>query len=423
MTSTAPESSRVDFSDLEFWGRPIEERETAFAHFRADEPVPFFEEPEPDVDFIQKGPGYYVLTKHKHVLEASRQPEIFISGRSATGIFDMPPEFAEFFGSMINMDDPKHARLRRIVSRGFTPRMLAKVEDQVQQAAERIVDDVLAAGSCDFVPEIAAKLPLKIICDMMGIPEKDYQFIFERSNVILGASDPEFVPDGGDIAGALLTAGSELSTMVQELGRYRRDNPVDDVTSKLVTASVDGETLTDQELGSFFILLVVAGNETTRNAIAHGLHFLTQNPDQKQLWLSDFERYAPTAVEEIVRYASPVAWMRRSVTRDYTLEGGHELKEGDKVLLYYWSADRDEEVFTDPLRFDITRDPNPHVGFGGPGPHFCLGAHLARREITVMFRELFRRMPDIHAAGEPDRLLSSFINGIKHLPARWTPAG
>jgi len=422
MTSTAPESSRVDFSDLEFWGRPIEERETAFAHFRADEPVPFFEEPEPDVDFIQKGPGYYVLTKHKHVLEASRQPEIFISGRSATGIFDMPPEFAEFFGSMINMDDPKHARLRRIVSRGFTPRMLAKVEDQVQQAAERIVDDVLAAGSCDFVPEIAAKLPLKIICDMMGIPEKDYQFIFERSNVILGASDPEFVPDGGDIAGALLTAGSELSTMVQELGRYRRDNPVDDVTSKLVTASVDGETLTDQELGSFFILLVVAGNETTRNAIAHGLHFLTQNPDQKQLWLSDFERYAPTAVEEIVRYASPVAWMRRSVTRDYTLEGGHELKEGDKVLLYYWSADRDEEVFTDPLRFDITRDPNPHVGFGGPGPHFCLGAHLARREITVMFRELFRRMPDIHAAGEPDRLRSSFINGIKHLPAQWTPA-
>jgi cytochrome P450 len=422
MTSTAPESSRVDFSDLEFWGRPIEEREAAFAHFRADEPVPVFEEPEPDVDFIQKGPGYYMLTKHKHVLEASRQPEIFISGRSATGIFDMPPEFAEFFGSMINMDDPKHARLRRIVSRGFTPRMLAKVEDQVQQAAERIVDDILAAGSCDFVPEIAAKLPLKIICDMMGIPEKDYQFIFERSNVILGASDPEFVPDGGDIAGALLTAGSELSTMVQELGRYRRDNPVDDVTSKLVTASGDGETLTDQELGSFFILLVVAGNETTRNAIAHGLHFLTQNPDQKQLWLSDFERYAPTAVEEIVRYASPVAWMRRSVTRDYTLEGGHELKEGDKVLLYYWSADRDEEVFTDPLRFDITRDPNPHVGFGGPGPHFCLGAHLARREITVMFRELFRRMPDIHAAGEPDRLRSSFINGIKHLPAQWTPA-
>ena len=413
----------IDFSDLEFWGRPIEEREQAFALLRNENPVPFYSEPDEFPDLFPAGPGYYVLTKHKHILEASRQPEIFISGRSATGIFDMPPEFAEFFGSMINMDDPKHARLRRIVSRGFTPRMLAKVEDQVQQAAEHIVDDVLAAGSCDFVPEIAAKLPLKIICDMMGIPEKDYQFIFERSNVILGASDPEFVPDGGDIAGALLTAGSELSTMVQELGRYRRDNPVDDVTSKLVTASVDGETLTDQELGSFFILLVVAGNETTRNAIAHGLHFLTQNPDQKQLWLSDFERYAPTAVEEIVRYASPVAWMRRSVTRDYTLEGGHELKEGDKVLLYYWSADRDEEVFTDPLRFDITRDPNPHVGFGGPGPHFCLGAHLARREITVMFRELFRRMPDIHAAGEPDRLLSSFINGIKHLPARWTPAG
>jgi cytochrome P450 len=365
-----------------------------------------------------------VLTKHKHVLEASRQPEIFISGRSATSIPDLPEEFNEFFGSMINMDDPKHARLRRIVSRGFTPKMLKSLEDGVQTAAEKIVDDVIGRGECDFVVDVAAKLPLKIICDMMGIPESDYQFIFERSNIILSGADPEYIPVDDPMAAmtVVLGAGQDLANMVAELGAYRRKNPTDDLTTKLVTADVDGEHLTDQELGSFFILLVVAGNETTRNAIAHGLHFLTQNPDQKQLWLSDFERYAPTAVEEIVRYASPVAWMRRSVTRDYTLEGGHELKEGDKVLLYYWSADRDEEVFTDPLRFDITRDPNPHVGFGGPGPHFCLGAHLARREITVMFRELFRRMPDIHAAGEPDRLRSSFINGIKHLPAQWTPA-
>ena len=420
MATTAPEIADVNFSELEFWGRPMAEREAIFARFRREQPVPFFPEPEPDVDFIEKGPGYHVLTKHKHILEASRQPETFISGRSATGIFDMPAEFAEFFGSMINMDDPKHARLRRIVSRGFTPRMLGKLEDQVQAAAATIVDEVYERGSCDFVPEIAAKLPLKIICDMMGIPESDYQTVFERSNVILGASDPEFVPEGGDIAAALIGAGSDLSNMVQELGRFRRDNPGDDVTSKLVNASVDGESLTDAELGSFFILLVVAGNETTRNAIAHGLHFLTENPSQRELWQSDFEHYAPTAVEEIVRVASPVAWMRRSLTRDYTLEGGHELREGDKVLLYYWSADRDEEVFTDPQRFDITRDPNPHVGFGGPGPHFCLGAHLARREITVMFRELFRRMPDIHVAGEPDRLLSSFINGIKHLPAEWS---
>ena len=414
----------IDFSDLEFWGRPIEEREQAFALLRNENPVPFYSEPDEFPDLFPAGPGYYVLTKHKHILEASRQPEIFISGRSATSIPDLPEEFNEFFGSMINMDDPKHARLRRIVSRGFTPKMLKSLEDGVQTAAEKIVDDVIGRGECDFVVDVAAKLPLKIICDMMGIPESDYQFIFERSNIILSGADPEYIPVDDPMAAmtVVLGAGQDLANMVAELGAYRRKNPTDDLTTKLVTADVDGEHLTDQELGSFFILLVVAGNETTRNAIAHGLHFLTQNPDQKQLWLSDFERYAPTAVEEIVRYASPVAWMRRSVTRDYTLEGGHELKEGDKVLLYYWSADRDEEVFTDPLRFDITRDPNPHVGFGGPGPHFCLGAHLARREITVMFRELFRRMPDIHAAGEPDRLLSSFINGIKHLPAQWTPA-
>ena len=412
----------IDFSDLELWARPMAEREQAFAMLRQQDPVPFYEDPEDLVGIFPVGPGYRVLTKHKHILEASRQPEIFISGRSATSIPDMPEDFLEFFGSMINMDDPKHARLRRIVSRGFTPRMLGKLEDQVQAAAARIVDDIYERGSCDFVPEIAAKLPLKIICDMMGIPESDYQYIFERSNVILSGADPEYIPvdDPMQAVTMLLQAGQDLSNMVQELGRYRRENPVDDLTSKLVTADVDGEHLTDQELGSFFILLVVAGNETTRNAIAHGLHFLTENPSQRELWQSDFGRYAPGAVEEIVRYASPVAWMRRTLTQDYTLEDGHELKADDKVLLFYWSANRDEEVFSDPQRFDITRTPNPHVGFGGPGPHFCLGAHLARREITVMFRELFRRMPDIHVAGEPDRLLSSFINGIKHLPAEWS---
>src|SRR4051812_44203008 len=366
--------------------------------------------------------GYYAVTKHADVLEASRQPELFCSGKGATSQLDMPEVFLEFFGSMINLDDPRHARLRRIVSAAFTPKMIKTFEDQVQVAADQIVDAVIDKGECDFVTEVAARLPLKIICDMMGIPESDYDFVFNKSNVILGATDPEYVPEGGDIAIALLTAGQELATMVTELGKQRAKEPTEDLTSALVNANVDGESLNESELASFFILLVVAGNETTRNAISHGMKLLTDNPDQRKLWADDFDGVAPTAVEEIVRVASPVMWMRRTATRDYTLRG-QELHEGDKMILFYWSADRDEDVFTDPFRFDVRRQPNDHVGFGGPGPHFCLGAHLARREITVMFRELFKRLPDIEATGEPDRLQSSFISWIKRLPCRCTPGG
>jgi cytochrome P450 len=415
----------IDLSDLMFWGRPLEEREGAFKTLREQRPLAFFAEPEilglTSVQ-IPRGPGYYAVTRHADVLEASRQPELFCSGKGATSQFDMPEAFLEFFGSMINLDDPRHARLRRIVSAAFTPKMIKTFEEQVQASAAQIVDEVIDKGECDFVTEVAARLPLKIICDMMGVPESDYDFVFTRSNTILGATDPEYVPEGGDIAQALLTGGAELAQMVSELGQQRMKEPTDDLTSALVNANVDGEHLNEAELGSFFILLVVAGNETTRNAIGHGMKLLTDNPDQRKLWAEDFDGVAPTAVEEIVRVASPVIFMRRTATQDTTL-GGQPVKEGDKFILYYWSANRDEGVFDDPYRFDVRRDPNPHVGFGGPGPHFCLGAHLARREITVMYRELFRRIPDMEASGEPARLLSGFINGIKHLPVTFTPGG
>jgi cytochrome P450 len=407
----------IDLSDIEgFWTRPLAERDGAFKTLREHRPIAFFEEPDLETDLIPKGRGYYALTKHAHILEASRQPELFCSGKGATSIIDMPEVMLDFFGSMINMDDPRHARMRRIVARGFTPRMLAKVEQDVQRAAAECVDRVIEKGECDFVTEVASRLPLKIICDMMGIPERDYDFIFERSNVILSNGDPEYIPEGSDILTAFLTAGSDLSNLVQDLGKHRRDNPIDDLTSALVNAELDGEKLDDQELGSFFILLVVAGNETTRNAISHGMKLLTDHPDQRKAWIDDFEAVAPTAVEEIVRVASPVIWMRRTVTTDGARIGDQEFTEGDKLILFYNSANRDADVFDDPFTFDVRRNPNPHVGFGGPGPHFCLGAHLARREITVMFRELLQRVPDIHATSEPDRLRSNFINGIKHLP-------
>ena len=403
-----------DLSDRDFWARPMSEREEAFERLRALESPAFFQEME--IDFAPRGPGYHALVKHADILEASRNPEVFSSGDGgATNIPDMPAEFAEYFGSMINMDDPRHARLRRIVSRAFTPKMIKQFEADVEAAAAGIVDDLLVKGpGCDFVTEVAARLPLKIICDMMGIPERDYQFVFEHSNVILGGFDPEY--GGADLtqlAERLLTAGMELQQLVQDLAAHRAENPTDDLTSSLVNANIDGERLTMQELGSFFILLVVAGNETTRNAISYGLRLLTNNPDQRALWLEDIDGHAPGAVEEIVRLASPVNFMRRKVTRDHEMNG-HLYRKGEKAVLFYWSANRDESVFADPHRFDITRQPNPHVGFGGPGPHFCLGAHLARREITVMFRELLRRVPRIEG-GRPDRLHSMFINGIKHM--------
>jgi cytochrome P450 len=409
----------IDLSDLAFWARPLDERDAAFEALRVHSPVAHFEDPEPPpgvtVPVPLDGSGYWAVTRHADILEASRDPERYCSGQGATSIFDMPTEFLEFFGSMINLDDPRHARLRRIVSAAFTPRMVKKIGDEVQRSAALIVDDVIDKGKCDFVTDVAAKLPLRIICNMMGVPEPDHELVFRQSNVILGGMDPEYVPEGADVTMALLTAATELTQLMEDLARQRAQSPADDITTALITGNVDGEQLTQQELASFFILLVVAGNETTRNAISHGIRLLTEHPDQRAAWAADFDAMAPTAVEEIVRVASPVMFMRRTATEDATL-GGVDVPEGAKLLLFYWSANRDDAVFADPYRFDIRRDPNPHVGFGGPGPHFCLGAHLARQEITVMFRELLARVPDIHTTGEPERLLSNFINGIKHLP-------
>ena len=251
---------------------------------------------------------------------------------------------------------------------------------------------------------------------MMGVPDSHYEMVLRDTNMILSGSDPDFLSaDVDEAVGQILGAGHELSELVTGLAALRTEHPADDLVSSLVTANIDGEHLTGAELASFFILLVVAGNETTRNAISHSLMLLTDHPAQRALLLDAFEDRIGGAVEEIVRYASPVMFMRRTLTRDYTMNG-HDYHEGDKTALFYWSANRDETVFADPARFDITRSPNPHVGFGAAGPHFCLGAHLARREITVMLRELLSRIPDVSAAGPPDRLLSSFINGIKRLP-------
>jgi len=262
-----------------------------------------------------------------------------------------------------------------------------------------------------------------IICDMMGIPESQYDFVSEQANIIIGAGsgDPDFVSDISQLMPKLMTAATSISELCKEIAEKRRTDPTDDLTSALVNAEIDGEALSDEELVSFFILLSVAGNETTRNAICHGLIALDDHPEQRELWRNDFESLAPTAVDEIIRWATPVIHFRRTATRDTEIRG-QKILEGEKVVMWYNSANRDEEVFDDPYRFDLSRNPNPHIAFGGPGPHFCLGAHLARREVTVMFRELFKRMPDIHVSGVPKKLQSNFIHGIKEMRCEFTPS-
>jgi len=414
-TQPVPIAGDLDLSQNDFWLQPPAQRHAAYAQLRAMPSPPYFSPPESPI-VTDDDRGYYALVRHADVAEASRNTQVFSSAAGATSIPDLPPEFNEYFGSMINMDDPRHARLRRIVSRAFTPRMIKKFEEDVQRTAAAIVDDLLSTGPCDFVQQVSARLPLKIICEMMGIGDEHFEMVLKNTNIILSGADPEFISQNMDEAlTQILTSGGDLAALVTSLAEARQADPADDLVSALATANIDGEQLTPAELASFFILLIVAGNETTRNAISHALVLLTEHPDQRELLLGDFEARIGPAVEEIVRYVSPVIWMRRTLTQDAVLNG-HAFGEGDKVLLLYQAANRDPEVFADPDRFDITRSPNPHVGFGAAGPHFCLGAHLARREITAVLRELLTRVPDIRAAGEPDYLLSSFINGIKHLP-------
>ena len=418
MTNPEPLTGELNLSDNAFWAQPPAERYVAYRRLRALESPPFFAAGRSPFGGEER--GYYALLRHADVAGASRNPQLFSSAAGATSIFDLPTEFNEYFGSMISMDDPRHARLRRIVSRAFTPKMIKKFEEDVQRTAGVIVDELLQAGPGDFVQQVSARLPLKIICELMGIGDEHYEMVLRNTNIILSGADPEFVSeDATEAVTQILTSGGELAALVTSLAAERQAAPADDLVTSLASANIDGEQLTPAELASFFILLVAAGNETTRNAISHALLLLTEYPDQRELLLGDLDGRTGPAVEEIVRYVSPVIWMRRTLTAD-TVMNSTAYRAGDKVLLMYQAANRDESVFGPSAEaFDITRSPNPHVGFGAAGPHFCLGAHLARREISAVLRELLTRVPDIRAAGQPDYLLSSFINGVKHLPCEF----
>ncbi len=373
-------------------------------------------------ELTQEIDNYFAVTRYAELVEISRRSQDFCSGRGSISIIDMPSEAVEFFGSFIAMDDPRHHRQRSIVARSFTSKALQSVLDSVETIGNEVIDDMCEKGEVDLVEAISQPFPLLVICDMMGIPRREFRTVLDATNVILGAGDPEILA-GRDALGAILEAGMTLTTLMNEIAEKRRVNPTDDLTSSLVHNTVGEDMLAPHEVAPFFILLAVAGNDTTRTAISLGMDLLSKNPDQRRIWQNDIDGVSATAVEEIVRVASPVTFMRRTVTRPLSLSG-QDFSEGDRLILFYGAANRDPRVFDNPDRFDVQRAVNPHVGFGGPGPHFCLGAHLARRELAVIFRQLFTRLPDIELVGEPEYLQAAgvpLVGGIKRMRVRFTP--
>ncbi|MGH9209662.1 MAG: cytochrome P450 [Acidimicrobiales bacterium] len=382
-----------------------------FTWLRENAPVYHHDEPG--------GPGFWVITKHADVIACNRDAQTFSSAAAYGGVVGLegpvaPPPGAEGVARMmLYMDPPDHTRYRKLVNRGFTPRMIAALEVHVREMTARILDEAVAKQDCDFVVDIAAELPLEVIAELIGVPHEDRHKLFDWSNRLVGSEDPEYIVSAEET----LEAQIEMFMYAQELGEQRRAEARDDIVSTLLEAEIDGDRLDAMDFNMFFMLLAVAGNETTRNAIAHGMNAFLEHPDQYQLLAADPEGRIHGATEEILRWASPVMYFRRNVQRDVEVRG-QAIKAGDKVSLWYISANRDDEVFDDPFTFDIQRDPNPHIAFGGGGPHFCLGAQLARLEIRVLFQELVTRVPRVEPLGQPDRLRSNFIGGIKHLPVR-----
>ena len=397
-----------DFTDPDMYADrlPMDE----FAELRRTAPVWWNKKPRGVGGFDDE--GYWVVTRHADVVAVSRDNDNYSTWentaiiRHQDGATREQIELQRFV--MLNIDPPQHTKLRGIVSRGFTPRAINNLRSALSARAERIVAEAIASGSGDFVTDVAAELPLQAIAELVGVPQDDRRKVFDWSNAMVGYDDPEYV---GDPA----AAAAELVGYAMVMAEDRRQCPRDDIVTKLVNAQVDGGELSSDEFGFFVILLAVAGNETTRNAISHGMHAFLENPGQWELFKAE---RPDTAADEIVRWATPVTVFQRTALADTTL-GGQQIAAGQRVGLFYRSANFDEEVFDHPERFDIRRSPNPHLGFGGSGAHFCLGASLARLEIDLIFNAIADHMPGIRLAGEPRRLRSGWLNGMKRLPVQY----
>ncbi|GAA1821893.1 cytochrome P450 [Actinomadura chokoriensis] len=408
-TTPAPDIELVDPGAYERGGIPHEQ----LTWLREHDPV-HRHHGDPERDY----PPFWAITRHEDVVHVSRHPEVFSSWQRLA-LFDEPPEEHLVLQRMmmLNQDPPEHSHKRGIVNRGFTPRAIGALAEHIRDICRRLVAETVERGEdADFVRDLAAPLPLYVICELLGAPPEDREKIFTWSNTLIGGDDPEFqrTPEEGQ------AAATELYAYANVLAADRRENPREDIVTRLLQPDAGGEVLSGDEFELFVMLLSVAGNETTRNAATGGMLALLEHPDQWARLRAD-RALVRTAADEIVRWVTPVNLFRRTAVRDTELRG-KKIREGDKVVVFYSSANRDEAVFADPWTFDVGRDPNPHLGFGGGGPHFCLGSHLARLELSVLFETLLDTVPNIELSGNVRRLRSSFINGIKEMPVRVRPA-
>ena len=397
--------------DVNLAGLPVAE----LAELREAEPIHWVDVPSGCGGFEDK--GYWIVTKHADVKEVSNRSDAFSSRQNgAIPVWPKEMKFEQIElqrNVMLNMDAPHHTRLRKIISRGFTPRAIARLEEELAQRAQNIAKSAAAEGSGDFVEQVSCELPLQAIAGLLGVPQDDRDKLFRWSNEMTGGEDPEYA----DIDPA--QSSMELIVYAMAMADERGKNPTDDIVTTLIEADLDGEKLSDDEFGFFVIMLAVAGNETTRNSITHGMIAFSQNPDQWEL----FKKERPsTAADEIVRWATPVSAFQRTANKDLEL-GGVQIEKGQRLVMSYRSANFDEEIFEHPHTFDILRDPNPHVGFGGTGAHYCIGANLARMTINLIFNAVADHMPDLKPIGEPERLRSGWLNGIKHWQVDYTGAG
>ncbi|OSC24909.1 cytochrome [Mycobacterium vulneris] len=403
----------IDLSSRAFWSTTAADRERSFAMLRAERPVSWHPPVEDSLMPDPTDPGFWAVTRRSDIVAVSRNNDVFLSGQGV--MFEsIPVELLEASQSFLAMDPPRHTKLRKLAHAAFTPRQVRRIEDSIKVNAKTIVEELRAAGSgADFVDHCAKELPIRTLSDMVGIPESERQQVAHAVDALVSWADPVYL-NGRHPLEVLLENQTYLHQVAAMLAAARREHPGDDLFSSLVTAEVDGDRLTDAEVAAFFVLLSVAGNDTTRQTISHAMKALSDFPDQKAWLLEDFENRIGTAIEEFIRWASPVMTFRRTAATDFEL-GGQRIAAGEKVVMFYPSGNWDTEAFDHPERLNLSRDPNPHVGFGGGGLHFCLGAHVARAQLRAIFGELFRQLPDIRA-GEPAYLAGNFVHAIRSMP-------
>ncbi|MUL80464.1 MULTISPECIES: cytochrome P450 [unclassified Mycolicibacterium] len=410
-SAQAREYSPFDITSHDFWSQPFAARDETFARLRAAEGLSWHRPLSTMFDVEE--PGFWALTRRADIQFVSQHPELFTSTQGVA-LDPMPAEVQKFATFFLMMDPPEHTTYRRLISSAFTPRNVRRIEEQIHANAVAVVDDLIGAGDVDFVETCSAQLPMRTISYMLGVPAADQPALAKAAEKLFSMSDDEY-SSLEERAMATINEIMLISSTGVELAKFRRANPGDDLMTSIVNAEVDGHRLTDEEIGAFLILLASAGNDTTKQTTTHAMMALAANPDQRDWLLEDFDSRIGLATEEFVRWATPVIQFARFATEDVEV-AGQQIRAGDKVGMFYCSGNRDESVFTDPQRFDLSRSPNPQIGFGGGGPHFCLGNQLAKTELRHLFRELLTRLKTVEF-GEPELLYSSFVHGIKRVPA------